>query len=95
MRELFVDTGYWIALLYPKDSLHQKAQALHRSITAQAHHLITSEIVLIEFVNFFSKSSTNTRQSVVTFVNQIQTNSNVLVVPQSAELFDRALTFYA
>jgi len=32
MERVFADTGYWIALLNPRDDLHQKPQPL-RAIT--------------------------------------------------------------
>ena len=95
MKTIFVDTGYWVALLYPRDTLHRAAQALHGSILAQNYKLISSELVLTEFVNFFSSSGSNSRQKAVDFVQQIRQNSNAVIMPQTTDLFDRALTLYA
>jgi uncharacterized protein len=95
MKPIFVDTGYWIALLYPKDTLHRTAQALHESMLAQTYKLVSSELVLIEFANFFASSGSNSRQKVADFVQQIRQNSNVIITPHTAALFDRALTLYA
>ncbi len=41
MRIVFADTGYWIALLYPSDQLHQTAQTIHRSMDSQSLRIIT------------------------------------------------------
>lgn len=53
MKTVFADTGYWIALLDPQDTLHQKAVNLTLSL-AQAK-ICTSEMVLTEVLNHFSK----------------------------------------
>ncbi|UBF25269.1 PIN domain-containing protein [Kovacikia minuta CCNUW1] len=94
MKQIFADTGYWIALIYPSDTLHSAAQSLHRSITAQNPRIITSEMVLTEFLNFFSGLGENLRLQAATFTMQIQQNPNVTVVPQSTEQFNQAVTFY-
>lgn len=95
MRIVFADTGYWIALLYPRHQLHQTAQTIHRSMDSQSLRIITTEIVLTEFVNFFSKLGSWLRQQSVAFVLQIQQNPKVVVVPQSTEQFNQALRLYA
>jgi uncharacterized protein len=52
MERVFADTGYWIALLNPRDDLHQKAYATSREYSP--NQLVTSEMVLTEFLNSFS-----------------------------------------
>jgi predicted nucleic acid-binding protein len=52
MERVFADTGYWIALLNPRDDLHQKASATSRDYTL--NQIVTSEMVLTEFLNSFS-----------------------------------------
>ena len=32
MRQVFADTGYWVALINPRDQLHEKAQELSQTI---------------------------------------------------------------
>ncbi len=52
MRVVFADTGYWVALLNPKDELHQKAQELAKTIGSL--YIFTSEMVLaVGFERFF------------------------------------------
>jgi uncharacterized protein len=48
MKIVFADTGYWIALLDPQDTLHTKAIDL--SITLAQGKICTGEMVLTEVV---------------------------------------------
>ena len=52
MERVFADTGYWIALLNPRDDLHNKATAVARDYGLG--QIVTSEMVLTEFLNSFS-----------------------------------------
>ncbi len=53
MKEVFADTGYWIALFDPKDELHEKAKAVSQSLGQVI--IVTSEMVLTEFANYFAR----------------------------------------
>jgi uncharacterized protein len=44
MERVFADTGYWIALLNPRDELHEKASAASGDYTS--NRIVTSEMVL-------------------------------------------------
>jgi uncharacterized protein len=57
MRSIFADTGYWVALLHPRDELHQKAVQLAQA--TQSDRIVTSEMVLTELMNDFSKRGEN------------------------------------
>ena len=48
---IFVDTGYLLALLNPRDELHERAQAWAGSVSES---LLTTEYVLWELVNSLS-----------------------------------------
>lgn len=52
MRVVFADTGYWVALLNPRNDLHNKAINLSKAL--QPAHIVTSEMVLTEVLNDFS-----------------------------------------
>lgn len=52
MERVFADTGHWIALLNPRDDLHHKATAVARD--HGLGQIVTSEMVLTEFLNSFS-----------------------------------------
>ena len=53
MPEVFADTGYWIALHNPEDEWHQNARELTDFL--QDLTIVTSEMVLVEFLNFCSR----------------------------------------
>lgn len=46
MRGVFADTGYWVALLNPRDQLHEKARELSK--TMGSLYIFRSEMVLAE-----------------------------------------------
>jgi uncharacterized protein len=48
MDRVFADAGYWIALLNPRDDLHNKASASAQSYSPK--QIVTSEMVLTEFL---------------------------------------------
>ncbi len=89
---VFVDTGYWIALLDKADCLHHKAIGFLSLLkTAQ---VFTSEMVFTEVLNYFSSSGPTSRLAAVNLVRKMQTASNVTIIPQDSELFIQALTVY-
>lgn len=49
---VFADAGYWIALFNPRDTLHNKA--IIASQTTQAQSIVTSQMVLAEFLNHYA-----------------------------------------
>ena len=52
MKRIFADTSYWIALFNPRDELHARAVAAAQSYSDD--QIVTSEMVLAEFLNGFS-----------------------------------------
>lgn len=92
MKTLFADTGYWIALLNSGDELHQKARSL--TVALMPFHLVTSEMVLCELLNAFSKQGTYLRRVAVSLVKQSKADPNIEIVPQDSELFRKALELY-
>jgi predicted nucleic acid-binding protein len=50
MNAVFADTAYWIALTNVQDEDHDKAKALSASL--RQHSVITTETVLIEYLNY-------------------------------------------
>ena len=95
MKPIFADAGYWIALFNPRDDLHSIAAAIHQNIEAQNAQIVTSEMVLTEFLNFFAQANRGTRQQAATLTAQMCQHSNITISPQTTELFNRALTLYA
>lgn len=93
MKFVFADAGYWVALLNPGDNLHQKAIDLEQSL--QPVHMITSEMVLTEVLNDFSKRGEYLRELVTQFVRSLRSHPNITIVPQTTEQFEKALILYA
>lgn len=91
MKEVFADACYWIALLNRADALHQAALSVGPSLTNV--RLITTDEVLTEVLNYFSK-----RGSLRTFAAEmaiaIYNDPHVLVLEQSRASFDGGLHLY-
>ncbi len=92
MNRAFADTSYWIALLNPRDELHETALAASRSNSFE--QILTSEMVLAEFLNSFSDRGTVLRRAAVKVVEALRSNRAVVIVPQSAEQFEQSLRRY-
>jgi predicted nucleic acid-binding protein len=92
MERVFADTGYWIALLNPRDDLHQKASSISREYDPS--RIVTSEMVLAEFLNSFSDYGPRLRQAAAKAVLSLRETSQVVIVPQSSLLFEKALKRY-
>jgi uncharacterized protein len=92
MERVFAATGYWIALLNPRDDLHHKATAVARD--HGLGQIVTSEMVLTEFLNSFSDYGPRLRQAAATAVASLRDTSQIVIVPQTTLLFERALKRY-
>jgi predicted nucleic acid-binding protein len=92
MERVFADTGYWIVLLNPRDDLHHKATAVARD--HGLGQIVTSEMVLTEFLNSFSDYGPRLRQAAARAVASLRDTSQIVIVPQTTLLFERALKRY-
>jgi uncharacterized protein len=92
IREVFADTGYWIAILHVDDDLHVKAQNLSKTI--QSIHLITSEMVLTEVLNYFAGFGAHYRAAVVELIEGIKASHSVTVIMQDSLLFEQSVVLY-
>ncbi len=93
MSAIFADTGYWIALFNPRDDLHAKALTVAR--VTQGRPIVTSQLVLTEFLNYYASLGQPFRQQAVQVVRSLQQAGEVEIVPQTDEQFQAALTFYS
>ena len=92
MRQVFADTGYWVALLNPKDELHQKARDLSKQMDSL--YIVTSEMVLAEVLNDFSKRGAFFRQAAIELIESLYNHTNVTVIQQSSSQFQQGLLLY-
>jgi predicted nucleic acid-binding protein len=92
MERVFADTGYWIALLNPRDDLHEKAAATSREYGPS--RIVTSEMVLTEFLNSFSDYGPRLRQAAARAVASLRNTPQIVIVPQTSPPFEKALKRY-
>jgi predicted nucleic acid-binding protein len=92
MNPVYADAGYWIALLNPRDQLHLKATAVSRSL--QGRQIVTSQMVLTEFLNHYAALGQPFRQRAAEVVRNLEESTEVRIVPQSEEQFASALELY-
>ena len=86
MRIVFADSGYWVAMFNPADSLHEKAE----TVTAELgpFRIVTTQMVLVEFLNFMSSKGEFLRETAVDAVRNLETNPTVEVVEQTDVQFE-------
>ncbi len=90
MKTVFADTGYWVAVLDPKDRLHEKAR--QASTALGKFRILTTEMVLGELLAALSKVPL--RPFAIRGVEAIRSNPNVEVVPQTSLQFVSAFDSY-
>jgi predicted nucleic acid-binding protein len=92
MRAVFADTGYWVAIIHPRDELHDRAMAVSKELGQCI--IVTSEMVLVEVLNTFSNRGQHLRDAAAKTVQEITSDPNIEVVPQTRQLFREALNLY-
>jgi uncharacterized protein len=93
MNAVFADAGYWIALFNPRDQLHDKAVVAAQ--VTQERPIVTSQMVLTEFLNHYTSYGEPFRQRAVQVARSLQDDAGVEIVSQTAEQFAAAFTLYA
>ncbi|MCD6295233.1 MAG: type II toxin-antitoxin system VapC family toxin [Deltaproteobacteria bacterium] len=88
-RKVFVDTGYFLALLRKRDSLHEAAVKASGKYDGP---FVTTDLVLVEIANALSLPSY--RASAVSFLEKIRFDQNTTVVSFGPEGMSKAFTFY-
>lgn len=92
MKAVFADTGYWIALVNPRDGLRTKAAQVSKELST--FRIVTSEMVLAELLNAFASKGTANRRLACELVLRIRADHAVDVVAMSANAFERARELY-
>ena len=90
MRVVFADTGYWVAVMNPRDPLHDRAKQVSRNLGQM--RILTSEMVLDELLAALSQ--TPIRNAAISGVESIYANPNVEVVPQTSIQFREAFALF-
>lgn len=90
MSEVFADTYFYIALVSIKDRFHSLARQFASSDTL---HLVTTEYVLIEIANFFSRA--HLKSVFLDIHSDVQGDAKTRVIPASADLLQKGIALYA
>jgi len=91
---ILIDTGYLVALINRKDSLHSQAMTLARSWEKNGQSLVTTDAVLIEFANFFARGPL--RKVAASWQRSLrQTVGGWTIERLTPQLLDRAEARYA
>ncbi|HBB89413.1 MAG TPA: nucleic acid-binding protein [Blastocatellia bacterium] len=92
MKAVFADTIYWVALINPKDQWHGPAH----SAIAFLHdvRLVTTDVILIEVLNFFAEHGEEARFRAVSATEEILTNPDAEVVRHTHEGFLAGFALY-
>jgi predicted nucleic acid-binding protein len=91
-RMLFADTFYWVALLNLRDPFH--ARVVSFSLSLRTARLVTTDEVLTEVLNWFSRSGPLLRRKAAALIPNLRSNPTVDVLPQTRADFDAALALY-
>ena len=92
MTRIFADACYWIALLHRNDQLHAAADAAQKQM--KNVHVVTTDEILAEVLNFFSGRGQQMRAAAVQAVEGLRKDARVTVVEQSRATFDGGLGRY-
>lgn len=83
MRIVFADAFFWIALIEPSDSWHDRVKKTF--IDLQPCKLVTTDEVFSEVLTFYSNSGSYLRQRAISIVEDARKNPDVDVQPQSRQ----------
>ncbi len=92
MRALFVDTGFWIAINSSRDVNHNIAVELASKLGGC--RIVTSQMVLTEFLTDFGTRYSHLRMAAAQFVRDMEQDSTITIVDSTPDLFESALTLY-
>ena len=92
MKRVFADTSYWIAILWFEDQW--RAAALRASENHRNSEIFTTELILIEVLNYFSEFRADIKDRVINAVEQIFKDEDTTVLLHNHEDFLKALGFY-
>ncbi len=93
MTRVFADTGYWIALLVSRDEFHGNALRVTTELD-QPVQLVTTEMVLAEFLNALATYGASLRVAASHLVNTLRARADTTIIEQTPSQFEAALDIY-
>jgi predicted nucleic acid-binding protein len=85
MKVVFADTLYWVAIVNPRDQWREQALAVSQSLGDM--RMVTTQEVLIEFLNALASAGPHVRERAGALVEQMGSDPSVEILPQSQETF--------
>ena len=92
MSVAFADSGYWIALLNSGDQLHERAWEVRDEVAGWT--IITSEMVLVEVMNYMSRGGRTLRQAASALLEELLDDPDVEIERQTSRQFEAAARMY-
>ncbi len=92
MKEVFVDTAAWLALLNLSDSFHTQAKKVEKSLNASRYLWVTTDFILIEVGDALCRTSQ--RSKTAKFIKNIKKLKSVLVITLNPDLLQAGLNLY-
>ena len=92
-RAVFADTGYWFALLHPRDQHHAKSMEVGAWLGQTS--IVTTQMVLIEVFNAMANMGALRRRHITQLFERLEDDPNVEVIPQTDAQFRAAVERYA
>jgi uncharacterized protein len=89
---LYADTSFYVALILPSDSLHERAVRI--ATATQEDRQITSELIIFELLDEFCEFGSHLRRTALEFVDALHANSRVEIVPLTSGLLSTAIELY-
>ena len=93
MKQRFADTSYWLAVLLPRDQLHDRAKAASEAFLHDAT-ILTSDLVIVEVLNYLHAHSIELRRSAYSIFEGFRSTSLVEIVPTTQSVIDKAGRLY-
>ena len=92
-RTLFADSGYWVALLYPRDQHHARATVVAAELGEAS--IVTTQMALTESFNAMTRMGESGRRQVAQLLEDLENDPDVEIIPQTDAQFRAAVERYA
>ena len=93
MRTLFADSGYWVALLSPRDQHHAAATSVAAGLEEAS--IVTTQMALTEAFNAMARAGEGGRRHIAELLEDLENDPDVEIVPQTDAQFRAAVERYA
>jgi uncharacterized protein len=95
VRRIFVDTAHLLAILTPRDNLHDLALGVARDLAGISDlEFVTTHLIVAELLAALSGGGPHVRMPTADYVEDFVRQPNVIVVDLTVALFDRGLRLF-